>query len=92
MKKGDLKTAVHGRVSDIPKTHIDKVVDEALDIIQEALASGEKVTLTGFGSFEVVPRKARIGRHPRTGEEIRIPASKGVKFKPSKQMKEVVDK
>ena len=57
---------------------------------EEALASGESVTFTGFGSFKVVERAARKGRNPRTGKEITIPASKVAKFTPGKGLKDAI--
>ena len=57
-------------------------------IIGAALKNGDAVAISGFGSFKVVQRKARKGRNPRTGKEIRIPASKAVKFTPGKALKE----
>ena len=57
---------------------------------REALASGESVTFTGFGSFKVVERAARKGRNPRTGKEITIPASKVAKFTPGKGLKDAI--
>jgi DNA-binding protein HU-beta len=61
-----------------------------LDVIQDELAAGNKLTLTGFGTFSVSERKARTGRNPRTGEEIKIPACKVAQFKPGKVLKEAV--
>jgi DNA-binding protein HU-beta len=57
-------------------------------ILTDTLKQGDAVAISGFGSFKVVERKARKGRNPRTGEEIRIPASKAVKFTPGKALKE----
>ena len=57
-------------------------------IIGASLKNGDDVTITGFGSFRTVSRKARKGRNPRTGEEMRIPASKAVKFTAGKGLKE----
>ena len=57
-------------------------------IIKAALKKGDAVAVTGFGSFKVVKRKARKGRNPRTGKEIKIPAKKAVKFAPGKSLKE----
>jgi len=57
-------------------------------IIKANLGQGEAVNISGFGSFKVVNRKARKGRNPRTGKEIKIPASKAVKFSPGKALKE----
>jgi DNA-binding protein HU-beta len=59
-------------------------------IIKAGLKKGDAVSITGFGSFKVVKRKARKGRNPRTGQEIKIPASKAVKFMPGKALKESV--
>ena len=56
-------------------------------IISESLEKGDAISISGFGSFKVVERKARKGRNPRTGEEIKIPASKTVKFTPGKALK-----
>ena len=57
-------------------------------IIGAALKKDDAVSITGFGSFKVVKRKARKGRNPRTGKEIKIPAKKAVKFAPGKALKE----
>jgi DNA-binding protein HU-beta len=68
------------------------LVDTVLQAISEALSNGEKVTLIGFGNFEVKERPARTGRNPQTGEEIQIEASKVPSFRPGKQLKELVNK
>ncbi len=60
--------------------------------IAEAVAEGEKVSLVGFGTFEVSERAERIGRNPRTNEQVTIPASKSVKFKAGKALKDAVNK
>jgi len=57
-------------------------------IIAESLKKGDAISISGFGSFKVVERKAKMGRNPRTGKEIQIPASKTVKFTPGKAVKE----
>jgi DNA-binding protein HU-beta len=59
-------------------------------IIGATLKKGDAVSITGFGSFKVVDRKARTGRNPRTGETIAIPASKAVKFTPGKALKDTL--
>lgn len=66
-------------------------VDAVIEAIQNALVEGEKVAIVGFGNFEVVERAARTARNPRTGEEIEVGASKAVKFKPLKALKEAVN-
>nr|WP_091832666.1 HU family DNA-binding protein [Marininema halotolerans] len=67
------------------------LVEAVLDSISEALRQGEKVSLIGFGNFEVRERAARTGRNPQTGEAIQIEASKVPAFKPGKQLKEAVN-
>jgi len=62
--------------------------EKLFGIITGALKKGDAVSVTGFGSFKVIDRKARKGRNPRTGKEIKIPASKAVKFTPGKALKE----
>jgi len=62
--------------------------DTLFDIIGAALKEGDAVSISGFGTFKVVHRKARKGRNPRTGEEMQLPASKAVKFTPGKALKE----
>ncbi|MGL1862398.1 MAG: HU family DNA-binding protein [Pseudodesulfovibrio sp.] len=61
-----------------------------LDIVQSELAAGNKLTLTGFGSFSVSDRKARVGRNPQTGKEIKIAARKVPGFKAGKALKDAV--
>jgi DNA-binding protein HU-beta len=73
------------------KKESNAVVDTVLSIISDALSSGEKVSLIGFGNFEVRERAARTGRNPQTGEEIQIEASRVPAFKPGKQLKELVN-
>ncbi|MFD1409822.1 HU family DNA-binding protein [Kroppenstedtia eburnea] len=68
-----------------------QLVEAVLDSIAEALRNGEKVSLIGFGNFEVRERAARTGRNPQTGEPIEIGASKVPAFKPGKQLKEAVN-
>ena len=64
----------------------------ALDAVAAALAEGDEVRLVGFGTFEVKKREARIGRNPKTKEEIQIPATKVPAFKPGKALKDIVAK
>lgn len=67
-----------------------KALNACLDSIQKALSNGGKLTLTGFGTFSMENRKARKGCHPQTGEEITIPESKVVKFRPGRNLKNKV--
>ncbi|SHF55647.1 DNA-binding protein HU-beta [Desulforamulus putei DSM 12395] len=69
---------------------VEKVLTAIFESIQEALKKGEKIQLTGFGTFEAKPRKAREGRNPQTGEVIQIPATIVPVFKPGKVLKDAV--
>ncbi len=73
------------------KKEAGQVVDAVLETISEALKRGEKVSLVGFGNFEVRERSARTGRNPQTGETIHIEATRVPAFKPGKQLKEAVN-
>lgn len=73
------------------KKDATQAVDAVFDAIEEALKTGDKVQLIGFGNFEVRERAARKGRNPQTGEEIQIPASKVPAFKPGKALKDLVN-
>jgi DNA-binding protein HU-beta len=75
MKKSEFIAAV-AKEAGITKVEADKVVNAALSVVSKTLKGGDKVTLTGFGTFEVRERAARAGMNIRTGEKIRIPASK----------------
>ncbi|MGA2940282.1 MAG: HU family DNA-binding protein [Syntrophobacteraceae bacterium] len=72
------------------KSQAEKAVDGFVSAVSGALSGGDKVTLVGFGTFSVVTRSQRDGRNPRTGEKIKIPASKVVKLKAGKTLTEKV--
>jgi DNA-binding protein HU-beta len=91
MNKTDLIVKV-AETSELSKKDATKAVDAVFDSISEALQSGDKVQLVGFGNFEVRERSARKGRNPQTGDEIEIPASKLPAWKPGKTIKDLVDK
>ncbi len=74
----------------LTKTDAGKALDAALDSVKAALKKGQKVTLVGFGTYSVSKRKARKGRNPRTGAEIKIPARKVPKFTAGKTLKDAV--
>ena len=67
-----------------------KALDSFVDGVKKTLKKGEKVTLIGFGTFSVSQRKARKGRNPQTGAEIKIPARKAPKFAPGQGLKKAV--
>jgi len=80
MNKGDLVEKV-AKECDLSKAAAEKALNSILDAISGAMAAGDKVTLIGFGTFSVSNRAAREGRNPQTGETMKIPARKVVKFK-----------
>ena len=71
--------------------HAGRAVDSALECIKDALSRGEKISINGFGTFEVKGRKARAGINPATGQAIQIPAKKAVRFRPAQALKEAVN-
>jgi DNA-binding protein HU-beta len=89
MNKTDLIAKV-AELADLSKKDATKAVDAVFDAISDALQSGDKVQLVGFGNFEVRDRQARKGRNPQTGEEIEIAASRTPAFKPGKSLKDLV--
>lgn len=76
----------------LSKKDSDGAVNAVFDIIKDTVEIGEKVQISGFGIFDVKNREARVGRNPRTGEEIKIPASRQPVFKAAKVFKDCVDK
>ncbi|CAM4221977.1 HU family DNA-binding protein [Paenibacillus tarimensis] len=89
MNKTELIAKV-SELTELSKKDATKAVDAVFDAISDALQSGDKVQLVGFGNFEVRERSARKGRNPQTGEEIEIAASKTPAFKPGKSLKDLV--
>lgn len=84
--------AATAEASGITKKDAERVLNAAIDTITDALRKGDKVLLTGFGSFEVKPRQQRVGRNPQTRQAVNIPATKVPTFKPSQNLKEIVEK
>lgn len=91
MNKAELINAVAAS-AEVSKKDTEAVITAMLETITEALKQGDKVQLVGFGSFEVKKRAARIGRNPRTKEEIEIPATVLPVFKAGKLLKDTVSK
>jgi DNA-binding protein HU-beta len=77
--------------ADLSKASAGRALDAAIEGITQALKKGDTITLVGFGTFSVRHRKARMGRNPRTGEEIQIKASKVPGFKPGKALKDAIN-
>ena len=78
--------------ADLNKKDAEKVLNAFVDTINESLAAGEKVQLIGFGTFDVKERPARVARNPRTGDEIKVAASKAPVFKAGKAFKDAINK
>lgn len=91
MNKAELVAAVAEKTT-LSKKDSEKAVNAAFEAITAALVGGDKVQLVGFGAFEVKERNARVGRNPKTKEEIQIPASRVPVFKAGKALKDVVAK
>ena len=91
MTKKDLIFLLQDEFKKVQKKEMDEIVNHALEAIHDALVQGEEVAIAGFGKFMVVDRQARKGRNPSSGEEIDIPASKAVRFKVSKTLKDAVN-
>jgi DNA-binding protein HU-beta len=89
MTKADLIAGVATEAG-ITKSVAEKALSSFLGIIEKALKEGDKVTLTGFGTFQCATRAGRTGRNPRTGKEIKIPSSNVPKFKPGNKLKEAL--
>jgi DNA-binding protein HU-beta len=89
MQKTDFIKAVAEKTG-ISQKDTKQVIDAALAVIEDALKSGEKVTLTGFGTFEVRERQARDGVNPQTRAKIKIPATKTPGFSASSTLKDAV--
>ncbi len=89
MTKAELVDVVSSGAN-ISKAAATKAIDSFTNGITKALKKGDKVTLVGFGTFSVRKRKARTGRNPRTGKEIKIPAAKTPKFTPGKALKQAI--
>ena len=90
MNKMDLIASV-AEETGIGRAKAAEVVDSVFGAIEKALKNNEEVRLVGFGTFQTAQRKAGTGRNPRTGEEIEIPASNSVRFKPGKSLKDAVN-
>ena len=89
MNKAELIDAVTGR-GDVSKREVTEIVDAFIEEIKKSVVRGDKVAISGFGIFEAQARKARLGRNPRTGETVKIKATKLPKFRPGAEFKAVV--
>jgi len=91
MTKTDLIDRVSTRIDGLTRKQVEIVVNMFFDTIKEALASGDKLEIRGFGSFRLRNRRHRKGRNPKTGETVFIPEKKVPFFKAGKELRELVD-
>jgi len=89
MTKADLIESMAKR-AELPRQKAEEIVNGFLDDIVAALKSGDKINVSGFGTFSVTERRGRAGRNPKTGEAIEIAPSKVAKFKAGKILKEAL--
>src|SRR5437588_11224189 len=78
-------------VTDLPRKESETIVETIFDSIIATLQKGEKIEIRGFGSFRTRERRGRVGRNPKTGEKVEVPAKKIPYFKPSKELKDFVN-
>ena len=90
MTKADLIEEV-SRVVEMTRKESEVIVESIFDSIVKALRGGDKIEIRGFGSFRTRQRQPRIGRNPKTGTRVEVPAKKIPYFKPSKELKDVVN-
>ncbi len=91
MTKRELVIQVANKL-EVTQSDVAKIVEGTFDIISEALAEGQRWELRDFGVFEVKTRASRIGRNPRTGDQVPVPERRVVTFRPGKRMKELVSR
>jgi DNA-binding protein HU-beta len=89
MNKSQLVEAV-AKQTQLTKTHVEETLNAAIDLIKKNVKKGDDVTLVGFGTFTRSKRKARSGRNPQTGKEIKIPAMTVPRFRAGKEFKDAV--
>ncbi len=90
MTKADLIEEV-SRLAELTRKDSEIIVETIFDSIVKSLRTGDKIEIRGFGSFRTRQRKPRVGRNPKTGDRVDVPAKKIPFFKPSKELKDVVN-
>lgn len=91
MTKTDLIEKVAMKTSGLTKKQTEIIINMLFDSIKEALATGDKIEIRGFGSFRIRSRRNREGRNPKTGEAVVVPQKRVPFFKAGKELKELVD-
>ncbi|TYB95058.1 MAG: integration host factor subunit beta [Kosmotoga sp.] len=90
MTKSQLIEKIVDENPNLTKKEIEFIVNNVFSNIKDALGNGDKVEIRGFGSFKVRDKKAKIGRNPKTGEQVKVPPKKVPYFKPGKEIKETL--
>jgi integration host factor subunit beta len=90
MTKADLVEEV-AKVTELTRKDSEVIVDTLFESVIKALRTGDKLEVRGFGSFRVRQRNARVGRNPKTGEKVEVPAKRVPYFKPSKELKDLIN-
>jgi integration host factor subunit beta len=90
MTKADLVEEV-SKVTELTRKDSEVIVDTLFESVIKALRTGDKLEVRGFGSFRVRQRNARVGRNPKTGEKVDVPAKRVPYFKPSKELKDLIN-
>jgi integration host factor subunit beta len=90
MTKADLIEEV-SRLAELTRKDSEVIVETIFDSIVRSLRVGDKIEIRGFGSFRTRQRKPRVGRNPKTGDRVEVPAKKIPFFKPSKELKDLVN-
>ncbi|MGB6009145.1 integration host factor subunit beta [Castellaniella sp.] len=91
MTKSELITMLAGRYPQLAIRDMDLAVKTVLDAMADALAQGQRIEIRGFGSFSLSQRQPRVGRNPKSGEKVLVPAKLVPHFKPGKELRERVD-
>jgi len=79
------------RITELPRKESETIVETIFDSIIQSLQQGQKIEIRGFGSFRTRERRGRVGRNPKTGAKVEVPAKKIPFFKPSKELKDFVN-
>lgn len=90
MTKADLIDEV-SRIAELTRKDSEIIVENIFDSVVNSLRAGDKIEIRGFGSFRTRQRKPRVGRNPKTGDRVEVPAKKIPFFKPSKELKDLVN-
>src|SRR5712692_1618256 len=90
LTKADLIAEVE-RITELKRSDSETIVETIFDSIIQSLQNGEKIEIRGFGSFRTRQRRGRVGRNPKTGAKVEVPAKKIPFFKPSKELKDFVN-